>query len=89
MATQGYVKKGNISHLTGTKMEYALDFDLDEGDLIAAVRGGKASYIKDDIDSDVCGNDSFVSKANYVVIDHGDGTSALYLHLDEVFVGFR
>jgi murein DD-endopeptidase MepM/ murein hydrolase activator NlpD len=29
------------------------------------------------------GNIKFVSKANYVVIDHGDGTYAGYWHLEE------
>jgi len=37
-------------------------------------------YVRED--STVCGGSSaFGNSANYVVIDHGDGTQALYLHV--------
>ena len=65
---------------------YAFDFDL-AFDTVVAARGGKVTFVR--LDSNVGGCSSAFSKsANYVVIDHGDGTSALYLHLaqDGVFV---
>lgn len=58
---------------------YAFDFDL-HYDVIVAARGGRVVMVRQD--SHMGGCDAiFSSAANYVVIDHGDGTSALYLHL--------
>lgn len=65
---------------------YAFDFDLTT-DTVAAARGGRVTMIR--MDSNVGGCSSAFSKsANYIVIDHGDGTSGLYLHLAQngVFV---
>ncbi len=65
---------------------YAFDFDLTT-DTIAAARGGRVTMVR--MDSDVGGcSPAFSGSANYIVIDHGDGTSGLYLHLaqDGVFV---
>ncbi|TAK69080.1 MAG: M23 family metallopeptidase, partial [Dehalococcoidia bacterium] len=65
---------------------YAFDFDLTT-DTVAAARGGRVTMIR--MDSNVGGcSSAFSGSANYVVIDHGDGTSGLYLHLAQngVFV---
>jgi hypothetical protein len=59
---------------------YAFDFPMATGTLILAARGGTVSMLKDD--SNAGGfNIVYSSDANYVVIDHGDGTQAFYLHL--------
>ena len=58
---------------------YAFDFDLSYETVVAA-RGGKVVMIRTDSNTGGC-NRSFSASANYVVIDHGDGTSGLYLHL--------
>jgi murein DD-endopeptidase MepM/ murein hydrolase activator NlpD len=58
---------------------YAFDFDL-AYDTIVAARSGKVIMVREDSNSGGC-SAVFSTTANYVVIDHGDGTSALYLHL--------
>jgi len=58
---------------------YAFDFDLSY-DTIVAARSGKVTMVREDSNSGGC-DPMFSTAANYVVIDHGDGTSALYLHL--------
>lgn len=58
---------------------YALDFDLSYETVVAA-RAGRVAMVRED--SNVGGCSSFYSgSANYVLIDHGDGSSGLYLHL--------
>ena len=48
---------------------------------VTAARGGCVRKIKNN--GNLCGCDiSYANEANYVVIDHGDGTEALYLHLE-------
>ncbi len=58
---------------------YAFDFDLSYETVVAA-RGGKVVQVRVDSNSGGCDH-SFSSAANYIVVDHGDGTSGLYLHL--------
>lgn len=59
---------------------YAWDFDL-QYELVLAARGGRVSMVRDG--ERVGGCDSALGgHANYILIDHGDGTSALYLHID-------
>lgn len=67
---------GSFSH----KDMHAYDFDLPEGESIVAARSGRVTYVKED--SDQGGNDrKFMNDANSILIDHGDGTAALYGHL--------
>ncbi|MEX2247485.1 MAG: M23 family metallopeptidase [Dehalococcoidia bacterium] len=65
---------------------YAFDLDLSY-DAVIAARPGRVTLIREDSNTGGC-SALFSSSANYVVIDHGDGTSALYLHLayDSVLV---
>jgi len=75
---------------------YAVDFPVPEGTAIAAARGGRVWDLKED-SNEGCDTSDCAHLANYVAIDHGDGTIAQYLHLqqdgvpvalgDEVHVG--
>ena len=58
---------------------YAFDFDLTY-DTVVAARAGKVTMVRQDSNVGGC-SASFSGSANYVLVDHGDGTSALYLHL--------
>ena len=58
---------------------YAIDFDMSY-DTVVASRGGRVAMLYEGSNSGGCS--AFYSSAtNYVVIDHGDGTSGLYMHL--------
>jgi len=84
--TQGnYIKdkSGLTSHyLSGASWNhhFAFDFLLSDGEAVRASRGGKVLFVRNDSTMG-CGDFSCANLANYVVIDHGDGTSALYYHL--------
>ncbi len=58
----------------------AWDFDLSY-EVVVAARGGRVSMVRDSERLGGC-DPAFSTRANYIVIDHGDGTSALYLHID-------
>jgi murein DD-endopeptidase MepM/ murein hydrolase activator NlpD len=58
---------------------YAFDFDLNYSTVVAA-RSGKVVMVKEDSNSGGC-DPSYSPSTNYVVIDHGDGTSGVYMHL--------
>jgi len=58
---------------------YAFDFDLHYETVVAA-RSGRVAMVRQDSNTGGC-SEAYANAANYVVIDHGDGTSALYLHL--------
>lgn len=75
--------QGNNSTGDHTGIEaYAWDFPMPTGTLILAARAGVVTQVKDN--SNLAGfNIRYDDDANYVVIDHGDGTQALYLHLME------
>jgi murein DD-endopeptidase MepM/ murein hydrolase activator NlpD len=65
--------------------EHAIDFILPIGTPVLAARAGTIAAIKQD--SDIGGNDeSLADKANYVAIDHGDDTFAMYVHLKQCSV---
>ncbi len=59
---------------------YAWDFDLGY-ELVLAARGGRVSMVRDGESMGGC-DSAFGGRANYILIDHGDGTSGLYLHID-------
>jgi murein DD-endopeptidase MepM/ murein hydrolase activator NlpD len=76
--TQGY--NGKFSH-TGSN-EYAIDWDMPEGTLVTAARGGVVVRVKDDSDK---GGPSMAYDRfnNYVLIRHDDGTLGHYCHLQK------
>lgn len=76
LCTQG--NHGSVSH--NGNMAYAFDFGMPEGSHVCAARGGKVTAIKEDLTGGGL-TAEYRGKANYVKIDHGDGTVASYLHL--------
>ncbi|MCA9592630.1 MAG: M23 family metallopeptidase [Myxococcales bacterium] len=59
---------------------YAWDWANGTAFTVVAARGGTITHLK--INSTTgCGNSSCVDSANFIVIDHGDGTQSVYLHL--------
>ncbi len=77
---------------------YAWDFELPEGTPVLAARAGTVRLVVGSWSADHCGgvspvqsapagylvNENMGNQANLVLIEHGDGTSALYLHLSAV-----
>ncbi len=75
------VSQGNNGGLSHSGFEqFAWDFDLDLGDPILAAAGGTIIRLRTDSTIGGC-DSSFGNDANYVVIDHGDGSAGLYLHM--------
>lgn len=69
---------GDFSHHGNEK--FALDFKLPENTPVHAARSGKVAAIKQD--SNRGGSSSrFKADANYVFIQHDDGTTGFYFHL--------
>lgn len=58
----------------------AWDFGL-EYEVVLAARGGRVSMVRASERAGGC-DSAYGGRANYILIDHGDGTSALYLHID-------
>lgn len=84
--TQG--NDGAYSHVG--KARYAYDFGLPRGSVLVAMRGGSVRALRNDVrPGDACwsgGGAACADRANRVVLDHDDGTSTLYMHLDSVSV---
>ena len=61
--------------------QYAYDWASSDGAFtVVAARGGRITHLK--ISSTTgCDDPSCIDEANVLVIDHGDGTQATYLHL--------
>ena len=77
LCTQGH---GGFSH-NGSSY-WAWDFDIDVGEEVWAAASGTVTYLRETGSSGCC-DPSCGWDANYVVIDHGDGTSAMYMHLQQ------
>jgi len=60
--------------------QYAWDFCMPIGTPATASRAGTVKWIRQDFTEHGQGP-AFADKNNYVVVDHGDGTSAIYMHL--------
>jgi murein DD-endopeptidase MepM/ murein hydrolase activator NlpD len=67
------------SHRQGTRDEYAYDFRMPIGTPISASRDGAVVGLEERFQD---GNRN-AEEANYLVVDHGDGTQALYWHLTQ------
>lgn len=67
---------GTFSH----QDKFALDFTMPEGTPLHAIRTGKVIKLKKDSDSG-CPDIKCIKEANYVWIEHKDGTIAEYAHL--------
>jgi hypothetical protein len=76
--TQGY--NGKFSH-TGAN-QYAIDWQMPEGTLVRAARGGVVVRVKDDSDRGGSSMD-YDRYNNYVLIRHEDGTLGHYCHLQK------
>ena len=61
---------------------YAVDMPMAEGSLVVAARAGRVVALKEDSNTG-CADASCVDEGNYVVLDHGDGTRADYVHLQQ------
>jgi len=90
----GHCLSGCATH-DDDSMRYAWDFDLPEGTEVLASRGGTVALVNGSWAADHCGGvragqagnvtgGLVGNETNFVEIDHGDGTSALYLHLSSV-----
>jgi murein DD-endopeptidase MepM/ murein hydrolase activator NlpD len=76
--TQGY--DGKFSHKGSNK--YAIDWNLPQGTLVRAARGGMVVRVKDD--SNTGGPTADYDRYNnYVLIRHDDGTLGHYCHLQQ------
>jgi len=69
----------NLSHKPNAPEEFAIDFSLPEGTEVLATRGGVLSQVQNG--QTLYGDRKFARYANYVIIDHEDGTFAYYTHL--------
>ena len=68
------------AHSHADDQPYAIDFLCDEGDAIVATRSAVVWEVKEDSLSG-CADASCDGDANYVLLDHGDGTYTGYHHL--------
>lgn len=59
---------------------HAIDWKMPEGTPVLAARGGVVVGMKDDSDAGVADR-SFENSANYILIQHNDGTIGNYAHL--------
>ncbi len=78
--TQGW--NGSTSHYGVA--QYAYDFGIGEGQQVSASSSGTVSKVINSYSD--CGGELYKDYANYVVINHPDGTATLYLHLKTVNV---
>lgn len=90
--------QGNNSNFTHNDpaSRYAYDFEMDEGNIVTAIRGGVVGFIRD-TNSESGTEEEFMQKGNQILICHDDGTVAIYAHLkqngslvnigDDVFAG--
>jgi hypothetical protein len=68
------VTQGNHGYFSHSGADvYAVDFNMPEGSEIAAMRAGRVLAARDD-SSTGCAEESCADQANYVILDHGDGT---------------
>ena len=74
------VIQGNCTpgtHAAGTRDGYAYDFSMPIGSTVIAARAGVVAELEERF---VDGN-GVVSESNYLLVQHDDGTAAVYFHL--------
>ncbi len=71
---------GSFSH--NGDYAYAFDFRMPPGTKVLAARGGKVTVVKEN-ETEGGADPKLKDKANLVLIDHGDGTTANYVHLQK------
>jgi len=83
---QGY--GGAFSHQPGTPLEFSVDWPMPEGTQVLAARGGRVVAIRQ---NQVGGGRApgFRDRANFIVVEHPDGTLAEYVHLRPYGVSVR
>lgn len=71
---------GSFSHQAGTPFEYSVDWEMPEGTEVLAARAGQVVGFRAD---QLGGGTSayYRDRANFVIVEHGDGTLAEYVHL--------
>lgn len=89
--TTASVTQGNMGAFSHTgKANYAFDFGLALGTPLVAIADGTVTHLfAGTLPGDPCydgGGQECISKANFVTLQHGDGTASIYLHLSEVKV---
>lgn len=72
--------RGVFSHTA--LQQHAVDFVVDEGTTVVAMRSGIVTWLREDSNSG-CGDVSCAEDANFIYIDHGDGTYDVYFHLQQ------
>lgn len=85
------VTQGNNSAFSHNgSSAYAFDFGIGLDTPLLAVESGTVAYVDEDTQpGDPCfsgGGQSCGAEANYVIVDHGDGTGSLYAHVNSVEV---
>ena len=97
VSANGDCASGCATH-SAAAMRFALDFALPDGTEVLAARAGRVALVQGSWPADHCGRlagqdpsagdevagATLGNEANFVEIDHGDGTAALYLHLSAV-----
>jgi len=79
---------GSFSH-NDAQNQYAIDFALEEGTPIVAVREGMVMQVESDFDKAGLNREKFGGRANFIRIVHDDGSMALYAHLQPEGVQVR
>lgn len=86
--TSATVTQGNNSSFSHNgHSRYAFDFGLPRGTPLVAIDDGVVAFADGSTrPGDPCwsgGNSSCINEANYIVIEHPDGTQSMYAHLNE------
>ena len=61
--------------------KYAFDFSMAIASKVVAMRSGRVTHVVENFSDYNCSNSNCVNNVNRIVIEHTDGTRALYLHL--------
>lgn len=79
---------GGSTHF-GADSQYAVDIVMPIGTPVLAARDGTVMDVEEDFNSGGTDKDSYVERANRVLILHDDGTMAVYAHIDLASVNVR